>query len=152
MSPHGTEHAVAIGLVQEALSRAFGDAYCVRVQLPLAVSDQSEPEPDLAVVAGSPRDYLDEHPTTALLVVEVSDTTLAHDSTRKVGLYASAGIQEYWIVNLREHRVEALAEPTPDPGADFGFKYNAQRAYGIGEIIAPLARPDAGVRVTDLLP
>lgn len=71
----------------------FGSNY------PLVVGDDSEPEPDLAIVPGTPRDYPD-HPTSALLVVEVSDTTLALDRGQKRRLYAAAGITDYWVLNL----------------------------------------------------
>lgn len=74
---------------------AFGRGFDVRCQLPLAIDDHSEPEPDLAVVTGSPRDYRDAHPRTALLIVEVADSSLDFDRTRKLAGYARNGIPEY---------------------------------------------------------
>lgn len=79
----------------------------VRVQLPLVVSDESEPEPDLCVVEGSHRDYRHEHPRTALLVVEVADSTLAYDRL-EAGLYASASVPEYWILNVTDGWLEVF--------------------------------------------
>jgi Uma2 family endonuclease len=92
----------------------------VRIQLPLALSEYDEPFPDLAVVSGSPRDYLAQHPTSALLVVEVSEASLKTDREVKGSLYASAGIPEYWILNLRERVLEVYREPTADARAVYG--------------------------------
>ena len=99
MPPQKNAHYTAILLAQRALERAFGPNYVVRVQGPLDLGERSQPEPDLAVVPGSPRDYRD-HPKTASLVVEVSDSTLVFDRERKARLFAKAGIPEYWIINL----------------------------------------------------
>src|SRR5438309_4698604 len=77
MTPQKSRHATAVSLAGIALSRAFGHDVFVRTQLPLALDVMSEPEPDIAVVAGSPRDYRDNHPSTALLILEVADSSLA---------------------------------------------------------------------------
>src|SRR5262245_24175981 len=81
MTPQNSGHATAVSLVEIALRRAFATAAYVRAQLPLALDPDSEPEPDIAVVAGSPRDYRDAHPSSALLVVEVADASLVFDRT-----------------------------------------------------------------------
>ena len=99
MSPMGNPHVIAASLAHDALQRAFGVGFWVRHGAPISVSSISEPEPDIAVVKGTPREFKD-HPSTALLAVEVSETTLAMDRKRKASLYASAGILDYWIVNL----------------------------------------------------
>jgi Uma2 family endonuclease len=99
----------------------------VRAQLPLALSDYDEPFPDLAVVSGSPRDYLAQHPTSALLVVEVSEASLKTDREVKGSLYASAGIPEYWILNLRERVLEVYREPAADARAVYGAAYRQQQ-------------------------
>ena len=93
--PQKTQHAAAACLVATALRHAFGEHVDVRRQLPLALDAASEPEPDVAVVAGSPRDYRDAHPATALLIVEVADSSLEFDRTTKASLYARAGIPDY---------------------------------------------------------
>src|SRR5262245_27044206 len=103
-SPQRNQHSVALLLVEEALRAAFGNGFWIRTQLPLHLASESEPEPDVAVVPGRAREY-HEHPTTALLVVEVSDATLGFDSKRKASLYASAHIADYWIVNLADERL-----------------------------------------------
>jgi Uma2 family endonuclease len=113
MSPEGPHHAGAIDLGAEALRAVFGGGYTVRVQHPLIVDPADEPEPDLAVVRGAPRDHLDEHPRAAALVVEVSESSLEYDRTEKALLYARAGFPEYWIVNLRDRQLEVHRQPSP---------------------------------------
>ena len=70
MSPQGSRHITAILLVENALRAVFSTGYLVRTQAPIALDDRSQPEPDVSVVAGTPRDYRDAHPTTVELVVE----------------------------------------------------------------------------------
>jgi len=149
MSPQLPPHTVTISLVAGALSTAFGPGYYVRQQVPLELQGSVEPEPDAAVVPGSPRDYQDAHPTTALLVVEVSDTSLAFDQTKKAALYAAARILDYWIIDLVHHRVEIRRDPLQ--GAQ-GFNYQSVTSYGPGETLSPFAAPAAAVPVDDLLP
>ncbi|TMA32903.1 MAG: Uma2 family endonuclease, partial [Deltaproteobacteria bacterium] len=95
-------HAVAGDLVAEALRRAVGPRAAVRVQRPFVAGRRSVPEPDVAIVPGRVRDYAKSHPTTALLIVEVAEWSLAQDRITKAAIYAGAGIPEYWIVNLRD--------------------------------------------------
>jgi len=83
MSPEGPAHAGAIDLCAEVLRRIFAADHTVRVQHPLAVDLEDEPEPDVAVVRGSPRDHLAEHPHTAVLVVEVAESSLTYDRTER---------------------------------------------------------------------
>jgi Uma2 family endonuclease len=143
MTPQGSVHATAIRLTEDALRAAFGPGFDVRPQLPLALSPDSEPEPDLAVVSGNPLSYLNAHPATALLIVEVSDTTLEHDRRRKGSLYARAGIQDYWIVNLIDRCVEVYREP--DQRA-----YRSCLRFFAGDTVAPLAISAAIIPVADI--
>ncbi len=152
MTPQGSAHATALMLTTEALRAAFGSRAHVRSQLPLALNPVSEPEPDVTVVAGSPREYRDAHPTSALLVVEVSDTTLAYDREQKGSLYAGAGLADYWMVNLLDRHVEVLREPAPTPDARYGQSYRSVRHYRAGDVISPVAAPEARIAVADLLP
>lgn len=147
MSPQQTPHVQAIGLTSVALDRAFGPANHVRTQTPLDVSSKSEPEPDVIVVRGEWRDY-DDHkprPSDVLVLVEVSDATLRYDRGRKAGVYARAGIQDYWVVDVKARRVIVYRAPQAAEYADV-------QEYGEGETIAPLAAPGAQVAVGDLLP
>ncbi len=145
MTPEKSRHAAAVDLSLEALRRAFSGSYSIRAQHPLAVSDTSEPEPDVAVVRGSVRDYVDRHPTSAVLVVEVSDSSLEYDRTRKARVYAQGGIAEYWIVNI----VAGVLEIHRDPG-DSG--YRSVSTLRAGEAVTPLAGDGTPVLVADLLP
>src|SRR5262249_59935033 len=89
---------------------AFGDRWHPRLHAPLALGEHSEPEPDVAVVAGAPFDYVTGHPTTAALVVEVADSSLRLDRRFKAAVYAQAGLREDWIVNLVDRpRLRAAA-------------------------------------------
>ncbi len=152
MAPQGPDHAAVGDHLRDVVAEAFGAGYLVRVQRPLALGQASDPEPDIAVVPGSWRDYVRAHPTTALLVVEVSRTSLALDRGVKASLYAAAGIAEYWIVNLQQRLVEVHREPISDAIAAFGACYARIERLASGAVISPLAAPQAAVRVDDLLP
>ena len=111
MTPEGSRHAAVIQLVAARLRQVFDSGFDVRVQHPLAAAEYSEPEPDVAVVPGTIRDYMDAHPTSAVLVVEVSNESLHRDRTLKQRLYAASAIPEYWIVALPDHRLEVYRNP-----------------------------------------
>ena len=147
-SPQRAPHSTSVRAVTEALVDAFGDGYEVRAQLPLTLSDRSEPEPDVLVAPGSWRDYETQHPgpNETLLLAEVSDSTLKYDSTRKAALYADAGIREYWIVNLGERTLEVRRDPSPGVGYTIVTILNEDAAC------APLAAPNAVILISDLLP
>ncbi|MFO0947833.1 MAG: Uma2 family endonuclease [Planctomycetota bacterium] len=152
MSPHGVAHATSIALVGQVLGRLVAEGAFVRPQLPLRLGETSEPEPDFAIVPGSPRDYAAAHPTSALLVVEVSDTTLASDRTRKASLYASANIPEYWIVNLIDRQLEVFRQPIADAASPLDGRYDSFTVRKADETIRPSFRPDQEIGVKDLLP
>lgn len=150
MTPQNSPHAAAIGKTQRSLERLFGPDVWVRVQMPLIVDPDSEPEPDLAVVPGAPEDYRDEHPRTALLVVEVADTTLPLDRDRKRAVYARAAVPEYWIVNLAERCLEVYRDPTSSQGQL--ARYTSSQTVAPAGTVSPLLRPQASIVVADLLP
>jgi Uma2 family endonuclease len=150
--PQGTAHFTAIRLVEEALRRAFGPGWDVRVQGPVALDDESEPEPDVAVVAGTARDYRHAHPTRPALVVEVAESSLAMDQAHKGSLYARAGLPDYWILNLVDRVLEVYRDPAPDPSASFGWRYRRSDHLHPDAAVRPLAAPAAQVAVADLLP
>jgi Uma2 family endonuclease len=149
--PHGRRHAAVVVLVRAVLEKAFGRAYHVREEKPIALDDQSEPEPDVVVVPGTPRDYLDAHPSRPVLLVEVAETSLAIDRLRKGCLYARAGVADYWVVNLIEEVLEVYREPVLGPSGS-GWKYDSVRLLRRNAIITPLAAPRARIRVAALLP
>ena len=115
--PQDSPHATGVRLVLTALRAVFGAGWIVDSQLPVALDDHSEPEPDAAVVAGAPRDYRDAHPTRPVLIVEVAESRLAFDRRHKSSLYARAGIADYWVVNLVDRVLEAYREPVAAPAA-----------------------------------
>src|SRR6188474_2518366 len=103
MSPQLAPHASTVSRLTELLVLRLAGRLGVRIQLPLALSDDSEPEPDVAVVALG--NYDAQHPATALLVIEIADSSLQKDRA-KAAVYAAAGIREYWIVNLSARSIE----------------------------------------------
>ncbi len=106
----------------------------------------------MAVVIGSARDYAEAHPTGALLIVEISDATLRKDQTIKTHLYARAGIQDYWILNLVDRQLEIYRRPVPDPEKPGRFRYADVTIVPAEGHAAPLAKPEARIAVADLLP
>ncbi len=112
--PQGGPHFTAVGLVEDALRQAFGSGWTVRTQGPIALDEDSEPEPDLAVVPGSRRDHSRAHPSHPVLIVEVADSSLAFDRV-KGRLYARAGIADYWILDLSDRALEIYREPIAAP-------------------------------------
>jgi Uma2 family endonuclease len=152
MSPQNSPHFTAICLVEDGLRAIFGTGYVVRVQGPLDVSPSSQPEPDIAVVQGSVRDYASAHPTTALLVVEVAESSLSFDRGEKTSLYASADIPEYWVVNLQDNRLEVYRDPVPTTGQPYGYGYQSCTHYFAADAVIPLAAPHGTIKVAALLP
>ncbi|MCS7252981.1 MAG: Uma2 family endonuclease [Armatimonadota bacterium] len=152
MAPQETEHATAVGLTADALQAVFADGFVVRIQQPLDLGEAYEPEPDVAVVVGQRRDYATAHPKTAVLVVEVALSSVDYDRFVKGSLYAKAGIQEFWLLNLKDRRLEVFREPVSMSDQPFGFGYRSLRIYLPDEVVSPLVKPDAMIRVMELLP
>lgn len=143
-------HMSVIMLVMKYLLAVFG-ADSVRIQGPILIpgedGETNSPEPDLAVTLEASDAFRHQHPTPAdlLLIVEVSDTTLAFDLKTKALLYARASVQEYWVVNIRERQIHVHRAPTSSGYTDI-------LALPESAPLAPLARPDAVVAVNTLLP
>jgi Uma2 family endonuclease len=146
MSPMGSPHAITMILLTKLLLRIFDDRFSIQLQLPFLINDRSLPEPDAAIVRGGARDYQRETPVQAALLIEVSESTLKYDRTIKARLYASAGMIEYWIINLIENQIEIHRSPTPGDG------YTEITIAKAGEKISPLVLPDVQIAVNDLLP
>jgi Uma2 family endonuclease len=124
----------------------------VRSQGPIALDDESEPEPDVAVVPGSRRDYSRQHPSRPVLVVEVSESSLRLDREHKGSLYARAGIEDYWILNLVDRVLEVYRRPIVDATAPFNWRYAATEVIGAQSSVTPLVTPGARIPVGALLP
>ncbi len=143
MSPSKPRHGGVIARLTELFVLALHGRAVTRPQTPFAASDDSEPEPDLAVVVDD--DPWNAHPSRAYLAVEVADSSLRKDRHVKGPLYAAAGIPEYWIVNL----VDGVVEVHTDPLAD---RYGAIRTARRGETITLTVFPDVTVQVDVFLP
>jgi Uma2 family endonuclease len=115
VSPQGPEHAARHTTLRDHLTIAYAGVGHVRDQCPLVASTFSLPEPDVAVIRGSSRDYVTRHPTgsDAILVVEVAITSQKLDR-RKIGIYAAAGVAEYWLVDLPKGTLDRFRTPGPD--------------------------------------
>src|SRR6266852_3360873 len=145
MRPQSPPHAVAIRLARRALEPNFSEGFEVLIQMPLALDDDSEPEPDLAVVRGhDPRENLTSHPTAAVLVIEVADSSLLRDR-EKAALYARVRIPDYWILNLKERCLEVSRDPQ-------NGVYRSRSVLRAGDTVRPLARPEMSIAISDLLP
>ncbi len=150
--PQSEAHYTAVGLVEDALRAALGPGWLIRSQGPIALDEESEPEPDIAVAQGSRRDYSREHPARPVLVVEVAVSSLSLDRNHKGSLYARARLDDYWILNIVDRVLEVYRQPAVDASAPFGWSYASRQTLGADSFIAPLAAPHASVAVAGLLP
>jgi len=147
-----TGHATASRLASSALRSIFGRGCVVSDALPLDMGRRSLLEPDLTIAEGKIRDFAQVHPTSAALVVEISDATLQKDRTIKAHLYAQAGLAEYWILNLVDRQLEVHRNPGPDPARRGRFRYADVTTVPEAGSMAPLAAPGSPIAVADLLP
>jgi len=138
--PQGSAHYTAVLLAEEALRAALGAGWLVRTQGPIALDDESEPEPDIAAVPGRTRDYSRAHPVRPALVVEVAETSLAHDRAYKGSLCALDRV------------LEVYRQPIPDAAAPFGWRYASKQVLDPPSSVTPLAVAGARIVVSDLLP
>lgn len=143
MTPQGTRHSECVRRLNRELNRLLADRATVQIQSPFAATNDSEPEPDVAVVPS--QDYSLAHPSSAFLIVEVADTSLVKDRKLKASLYAEAGVPEFWLVDLIAGAIEVRTEPA-------GGRYRKLTTHGPGETVAPRAFPDAVMKVEALLP
>jgi Uma2 family endonuclease len=150
MSKQGWPHVVACRKVAEFLARTFAGAGWLSEQRPFSAGG-SEPVPDAAMIPGRFEDYQD-HPTAALLIVEVADSTLAHDTTTKAELYATAGVPEYWVLDLEHRQLIVFRDPQPlSPSLD-AVAYQTRRTLSATDTVSPLRAPSVTLTVADLLP
>lgn len=148
---HNPPHDGTVDLVDEVLSRSLPAGWRTRIQSAIT-TDDSEPEPDVTVVRGGARDYMARHPgpSDIGLVVEVADSSLDRDRDKR-RIYARAGIDAYWIVNLVDACVEVYTEPS---GASSEPTFAREAKYFAGNEI-PLAlsgKQITSIPVEELLP
>jgi Uma2 family endonuclease len=140
-------HDFGLSAALEFLQSAFGGKpFYIRNQQGFDIGTDSDPGPDLAVVKGTFRDYRDKTPTEAVMVVEIAVTSLDIDTGRKADLYATAGVPDYWVLDLNGRQLHAFRDPQP------GGTYAQRTLLNETDSIAPLAAPAASVKVADLLP
>ena len=146
MPPIGDRHAGSVDYFTEALPLALRRRANVRIQNPVRLDDGSEPLPDAMLLRRRDDFYRSRKPIPAdvLLIIEVSDTSLAYDRGAKLAAYARAGIPEVWIANLPDGRVESYAEPA-------GGEYAVVRHYYPGSSISPQAFPDIALEVARII-
>ncbi|MDB9373926.1 Uma2 family endonuclease [Nodularia sphaerocarpa] len=123
MTAKGRVHTVCSSILCRQLDRLLGDRAVIRGQDPITLPNHSEPEPDIVITRGKDEDYLVHHPYPAdiLLVIEISDSTLIYDQTKKLSLYAEAGIVDYWIVNLPARQLERYNQPYQNAQNNFSY-------------------------------
>jgi Uma2 family endonuclease len=145
MSPIGPRHSAFVDNLNRLLARRLPDDAIVRVRGPVALADDTEPQPDLTVLRRRTVSYKDREAWAedALLVVEVADSSLAYDRSTKRRLYAEAGIPEYWVVDCAAETVEVHRGPGPDG-------YRDVRLVTGEATLLPQAFPDVALRTADI--
>ncbi len=144
----GTLLARGITRVSSWSVRAFHPHFAVRCQGPFELPDDSMPQPEFVVCTPEQEARL-PHPNTAVLIIEVADSSVELDREAADDC-AAAGVPDYWIDNVRDRCVEVYRDPRPDPASPTGHRYAHHRVYAAGETLAPLAKPDAAVPVNTL--
>lgn len=155
LAPLSELHARTMMQLNYALLPHFNSrtGYYLRIQMPLALPPLTcEPEPDVAIVPLHGPTSAAGRPTSANLIVEVAELSLAYDRDHKGPLYAAAGIQEYGLINLSEGCIEVYRQPGPDPTSFSGWRYQELRRLRAGDQVSPLAAPAVSLAVSDLLP
>ena len=149
--PMNPPHAVAGEKTEEVMRSVFGSGWRMRIEKPLVLGSDTDPMPDLAIVAGRPT-VAGGHPTSAALVIEIADTSLDYDTTTKAELYATAGIADYWVLDVDNRQLLVFRDPAPLPAGLGATAYQTRLTLADTDTVAPLALPTAAVRVADLLP
>ena len=124
MSPKRTPHSVCNSQLWKQLYKLVGKQTEIRVQEPIVLFNHSEPEPDIVIARKKDDNYLSAHPTAAdiILVIEISDSTLKYDRETKLPLYAEAGINNYWIINLVDRHLEVYTNPFSSNQGEFTYR------------------------------
>ncbi len=147
LMPVGPLHAVLVGLIAELLAELFRrHGFHVRQEKPVRLNSYYDPLPDVAVVKGRLLDYRDRfpRPDEVVLVTEVADSSLEYDRSDKMAAYAAAGIETYWVANLREMQIEVYREPS-------GAEYLSRRVHKLSDSIPSPIGPETSITVAALL-
>ncbi|MEC4853558.1 MAG: Uma2 family endonuclease, partial [Jaaginema sp. PMC 1079.18] len=146
MSPIGTKHQACVARINQILGQELGDRAIVWPQNAIQLSENSQPQPDIALL--TPRDdfYRDRYPQPSdiLLIIEVADSTIRYDRDVKIPLYGSAGIPEAWIVDLNRNCIEVYQSPDSDG-------YRSKQTYDFGQTLTPIRFPQRHLAIASLL-
>ena len=147
MSPQYPPHAATTQRTFNYLSRLLAGKAFLRMQLPITLNPNSEPEPDIAIVRFHPREYLDGHPTgdDIFLLIEVADATLRRDCNHKARTYAKAKITDYWVLDVNARKMYVFRQPGEQG-------YQEQMLLDENATLSPLAFPEVEVQVNQLFP
>ncbi|MFZ4791589.1 MAG: Uma2 family endonuclease [Candidatus Competibacteraceae bacterium] len=147
IAPIGCFHAGTVGILDRLFARAVADTAIIHVQNPILLGDGSEPQPDLLLLRPHPDYYLSEHPQAkdVLLLIEVSDSTVAFDRKTKVPLYARHGIPEVWlVVGPQRRHIEVYRDPQPEIGS-----YQTRLRLRQGRL-TPVLLPEVEIRLSEV--
>lgn len=145
ISPQQPPHASTSQRTARYLDRLLDGIAYIRTQLPITLRPKSEPEPDIAVVRIDPREYSDRHPgpDDIFLIIEISDRTLLKDRKQKAKAYASAGIVDYWILDVDKRQARIYRNPGKNG-------YNSERILTPDDSLIPLAFPTLDIPLSQL--
>lgn len=146
MTAQNAPHRAAVAKATDLFARKLRNTgFYPQIQSTLPLDDRNVPEPDVAVLSGTPDDLLEGEPDEIPLVVEVADTSLETDRTAKLACYAENEIPEYWIVNLQARTLEVYRDPAHG-------EYRERRTFTSGDAVAPRFDETITVGVDELLP
>ncbi len=147
MSPQGIPHALAITLSRRVIDDRLNHQVLVRVQLPIRLSNYSEPEPDISVVMPDELRYVDHHPSPSEVywLIEIADITLKIDCGLKAQDSAQSAIADYWVLNLKQRQLHIFREPNSEG-------YQSIVVLAADATISPLQFPALSIQVQELLP
>ena len=147
MSAKGTAHTSATRRTASVLRDLLGNQAAVYNKSPIALDDNSEPEPDIAVVRIDPFDYATHHPTPSevYLIIEVADSSLTFDREIKAKAYARSGIADYWVLNVGDRQLHVFREPTENG-------YQSEVILGETASISPIEFPAFNIAIQAMLP
>ncbi|MEG3971993.1 Uma2 family endonuclease [Microcoleus sp. T2B6] len=147
ISAKGTLHAAATRRTATLLHNLVGNQAAIYNKSPIALDDNSEPEPDIAVVRIDPFDYATHHPTPSevYLIIEVADSSLTFDREIKAKAYARSGIADYWVLNVGDRQLHVFREPAVDG-------YQSEVIQGENARISPLQFPTVNIAIQEMLP
>lgn len=147
MSPQQPPHAATTQRTFNYLSSLLASKAFLRMQLPITLPPDSEPEPDIAIVRIDSREYIDNHPTAndIFLLIEVADNTLNKDRKQKARTYAKAKIADYWVLDVNARQVYVLREPGDTT-------YQQETILSGNDMLSMLAFPEIEVQVKHMFP